>query len=310
MGPILTFNDYIHQTRFPLESINRTRTFLYGIRFLLCLLCMELILHFIYAVAICKAQPAWEVYSPFQLGMLGYFNLNIIWLKLLLPWRLFRLWALCDGTDPPENMLRCMSNNYSTFAFWRAWHRSYNRWVIRYIYIPLGGSSGSTTSSSSPLWGKARGIANLLVVFTFVAIWHDIQLQLLIWSWLITLFVLPEAIAEFLFPKRKWAARKDAYRIICAVGGVGNILMLIVANLVGFAVGWDGLKGLVKQLVGNWDGKFIMIIHLYACVLIACEKQPLGLAFFVLACCALFVGVQVMFEIREHEARHGIQLKC
>ncbi|EEP76154.1 GUP1 protein [Uncinocarpus reesii 1704] len=104
-GPILTFNDYIHQQHYQLHSISKIRTLLYGIRFLLTLLCMELILHYIYVVAISKSSPDWSVYTPFQLSMLGYFNLHIIWLKLLIPWRFFRLWALIDGIDPPENML-------------------------------------------------------------------------------------------------------------------------------------------------------------------------------------------------------------
>jgi hypothetical protein len=52
-------------------------------------------------------------------------------LQLLIPWRFFRLWALMDGIDPPENMVRCMANNYSTLGFWRSWHRSYNLWIIR-----------------------------------------------------------------------------------------------------------------------------------------------------------------------------------
>jgi hypothetical protein len=52
-------------------------------------------------------------------------------LQLLIPWRFFRLWALADGMDPPENMVRCMANNYSCNGFWRSWHRSYNLWVVR-----------------------------------------------------------------------------------------------------------------------------------------------------------------------------------
>lgn len=38
--------------------------------------------------------------------------------------------------DPPENMVRCMVNNYSTMGFWRSWHRSYNLWTVRYVGIP------------------------------------------------------------------------------------------------------------------------------------------------------------------------------
>ena len=251
-GPILTFNDYISQLRYTPPSITRTRTFLYGVRFIICLLTMEVMIHFIYVVAISKVRPAWEVYTPFQLSMIGFFNLNHIWLKLLLPWRFFRLWALLDGIDPPENMVRCMSDNYSTQAFWRGWHRSFNRWIVRYIYIPLGGSGGPGTRGK---WGKIRAMLNFLAVFTFVALWHDISLRLLAWGWLITLFVLPEVLAELLFPANKWQNHKSAYRVICGIGAVGNVLMLMAANLVGFALGLDGLKDLVHGIVGSYSGE-------------------------------------------------------
>lgn len=36
----------------------------------------------------------------------------------------------------------------------------------------------------------------------------------------------------------------------------------------------------------------------------------LGIAYLLLACATLFVGVQVMFELREHEIRRGIKMKC
>lgn len=39
---------------------------------------------------------------------------------------------MTDGVDTVENMVRCMSNNYSALEFWRDWHRSYNRWLIRF----------------------------------------------------------------------------------------------------------------------------------------------------------------------------------
>ncbi|KAI5290031.1 glycerol transporter [Ascosphaera aggregata] len=291
-GPIITFNDYISQSSFKPPSITRTRTTLYAIRFLLSLLCMELMLHYIYVVAISRAMSEyWSIYTPFQLSMLGFFNLHHIWLKLLLPWRFFRLWSLLDGIDPPENMIRCMSNNYSTTAFWRSWHRSFNRWVVRYLYIPLGGGANrgdKSTKAKSPLVARIRAIFNFLVVFTFVAIWHDINLRLLWWSWLITLFVLPEIVAAILFPPTKWKSNPTAYRMLCGVGAVANILMMMTANLVGFALGVEGLKGLIHGIVGS----------------------SAGIAYIIAACGALFVASQVMFEIREGELRAGIRLKC
>ncbi|PON28391.1 hypothetical protein TGAM01_v202884 [Trichoderma gamsii] len=281
-GPILTFNDYISQAKHRAASIEWPRTIRYGIRFLLVLLSMELILHFDYVGAISKAAPVWSDYTAAQLSLLSFFNLHIIWLKLLLPWRMFRLWALVDGIDPPENMVRCVSNNYSTQLFWRAWHRSYNRWLIRYIYVPLGGSSFRSWVSS------AKSVITYLLVFTFVALWHDIKLRLLIWGWLIVIFMVPEWTATYFFPKRKWENRPTQYRMLCCVGAVGNVLMMISANLVGFAVGLDGLRSILSSILHDWSGVFFILI----------------------ASSCLFVGIQIMFEIRESEKRKGVTMKC
>ncbi|KAK4084223.1 uncharacterized protein Triagg1_703 [Trichoderma aggressivum f. europaeum] len=281
-GPILTFNDYISQSKYRAASIEWPRTIRYGIRFLLVLLSMELVLHYDYVGAISKAAPVWSDYTAAQLSLLSFFNLHIIWLKLLLPWRMFRLWALVDGIDPPENMVRCVSNNYSTQLFWRAWHRSYNRWLIRYIYVPLGGSSFRNWRSS------ARSVITYLLVFTFVALWHDIKLRLLIWGWLIVIFMVPEWTASYFFPKQKWENRPTEYRMLCCVGAVANVLMMISANLVGFAVGLDGLQSILSSILHDWS----------------------GVVFILTASSCLFVGIQVMFEIRESEKRKGITMKC
>ncbi|KAK9371232.1 MBOAT, membrane-bound O-acyltransferase family-domain-containing protein [Lipomyces kononenkoae] len=271
-GPILTFNDFIYQSKHPLSSTSAKRTLLYGLRVLVCILVMEWLLHYMYVVAL-SSSGVWDGLSPLQISMVGFFNLKTIWLKLLIPWRFFRLWALLDDIDPPENMLRCMSNNYSASAFWRAWHRSYNRWVIRYLYVPLGGAK--------------HPIRNMLVVFTFVAFWHDIQLRLLAWGWLITLFVVPEVAAKLVFPAKKWGSM-PIYRHMCAIGAVSNIYMLMIANLVGFAVGLDGLSDMLRDIFASWT----------------------GIPYFLFTSACLFVGVQIMFEVRAQEARQGVNLRC
>lgn len=269
-GPIITFNDYLFQSRHQLPSINLKRIAIYGGRFIMCLLMMELILHYIYANVVSLAH-AWHGDSSFQISMVGLFSLNIIWLKLLIPWRMFRLWALCDGIDPPENMIRCVDNNYSALQFWRAWHRSYNKWIIRYIYIPLGGSHNRILAS--------------LAVFSFVAIWHDIELRLLIWGWLVVIFLLPEIIATKLmqpYRNRPW------YRFVCGFGAVINIWLMMLANLYGFCLGRDGLEQLLNAMFTTKE----------------------GLGFFIMACMCLGIASQVMFELRETEMRRGVYVKC
>ncbi|KAG1468956.1 hypothetical protein G6F56_003539 [Rhizopus delemar] len=266
-GPIITYNDFISQFKFPSRNINRRYVMIYAIRLVLVILVMELVLHSLYVVAISKAK-AWEGYSPLELSLVGYFNLLIIWMKLLIPWRFFRFWSLADGIWVEENMVRCMSNNFSAQRFWKSWHRTFNRWTIRYIYIPLGGTKYMAY--------------NMWLVFTFVALWHDIELKLLAWGWLISLFLLPEIIASKIFSERKYGD-KPYYRFVCGLGAVGNILMMMTANLVGFSVGLDGVKEMLVQIFGTAE----------------------GLSYLLSASFCIFVAVQVMFEIRESEKRRG-----
>ncbi|GAA5928397.1 hypothetical protein JCM3775_000598 [Rhodotorula graminis] len=247
---------------------------LYAVRFAACLLTMELVLHSMYVVALKDSGKGWwEGLGANEVAMVGFWNLIVVWLKLLLPWRLFRLWALLDGIVPPENMVRCMANNYSTLGFWRSWHRSFNMWIVRYLYIPLGGAS--------------QPILATLGVFTFVALWHDLRLRLLVWGWGVTLFVLPEMVARKVVPASKFGA-KPWYRHLAALGGVFNVLLMMTANLIGFVVGVDGAKALWTVMLGGWEGRLFLV--------------------FASAC--LFVGVQLMFEYREEERRRGISRKC
>ncbi|KAF8588242.1 MBOAT-domain-containing protein [Ramaria rubella] len=272
-GPILTFNDFfwqLHQPPSPNNSSTSKASIIsYLARFLLCLLTMELILHYMYVVAI-KDTSAWLSDSPMELCMIGFWNLIIVWLKLLVFWRFFRLWALMDGIDPPENMVRCMANNYSTLGFWRSWHRSYNLWLARYIYIPVGGAN--------------RGILATLLVFTFVALWHDLSFRLLTWGWLVSLFIVPELTARWYFNPGKYGERWW-FRHLCALGAIFNILAMMSANLIGFVLGTEGMKYMIQQLFDGWQ----------------------GILFLFLACVCLFAGVQVMFEYREEERRRGVQ---
>ena len=67
-----------------------------------------------------------------------------------------------------------------------------------------------------------------------------------------------------------------------------NILALMGANLVGFVLGIRNTKDFLIDLV--------------------CTAA--GWKFLAVALPSLFVGVQVMFELREAEKRRGIYLRC
>ena len=187
-GPIITFNDFVHQTYAHFQPPTVQDTLKYALRCLSSFLTLEITLHHIYVVAI-KNTGAWRNDTPAEIALIGFWNLIVVWLKLLIPWRYFRLWSLVDGIDCPENMIRCVANNYSTTGFWRSWHRSFNLWIIRYLYIPLGGTR--YTALITP------------VIFVFVALWHDLNWRLLVWGGLASAIILPELLASHLLPAQK-----------------------------------------------------------------------------------------------------------
>ena len=111
----------------------------YAARLLTCVALLELGAHRSHPFAL-GASGAYDRLSPANVGLLAYVTLNLMWLKFAVIWRFARLWALLDGVDTVENMSRCMNNNFSLAGFWRGWHVSFNRWLVRYVYVPLGGS--------------------------------------------------------------------------------------------------------------------------------------------------------------------------
>lgn len=65
--------------------------------------------------------------------------------------------------------------------FWRRWHISLSTWFRDYLYIPLGGSRGST-------WIKIR---NVFIIFIVSGFWHGANWTFIVWGALNAIYILP-----------------------------------------------------------------------------------------------------------------------
>ena len=65
--------------------------------------------------------------------------------------------------------------------FWRRWHISLSTWFRDYLYIPLGGSKGSTI----------KKIRNIFIIFIVSGFWHGANWTFLVWGALNALYFLP-----------------------------------------------------------------------------------------------------------------------
>lgn len=132
------------------------------------------------------------------------------------------------------------------------------------MYIPLGGSR--------------RKFMNVWVVFTFVAVWHDLEWKLLSWAWLTCLFFMPEMLlksASNAF-KVQSAFGEFLLRELKALSGAVTITCLMMANLAGYVIGPSGLSRFVSSFLSR-------------------EGLPvLGAVFF-----SFYVGTKLMFHIQD-----------
>ena len=73
--------------------------------------------------------------------------------------------------------------------FWKHWHISLYRWLVDYVFIPLGGSRGST----------AFVCRNVLIVMLASGVWHGAGANFVVWgAWHGTLLII----------QRLWSGRR------------------------------------------------------------------------------------------------------
>lgn len=67
----------------------------------------------------------------------------------------------------------------SISSFWSRWHISFQKWLTKYVYIPLGGSRCKTP----------RILFNVLIVFLVSGLWHGTGLTFIFWGLLNGIYI-------------------------------------------------------------------------------------------------------------------------
>lgn len=94
-------------------------------------------------------------------------------------------------------------DDVSIYLIFRAWHSSLNEFVVRYLYIPLGGRKYQ--------WATVHFInineiicLQVWLIFLYIGVWHDLMWRWISWSLLNCIFFSLEnvVIIPFFFSAR------------------------------------------------------------------------------------------------------------
>jgi protein-cysteine N-palmitoyltransferase HHAT len=246
-GPILSFNAFASQLHKPMKSFKPMEVVWMLVRLALWSLALEVAIHFVYFDGI-NDQELWindPTYPSWAIAFGGFFTLHFMWTKFMTIWRFFRVWAIIDGIECQENMLRWIHNNCTFTGFWKGWHASLNKWIVRYLFVPLGGSKTQT-------W-------NMWVIFTFIGLWHDLWWRWVAWAWITCFCFCGEiAVIRFFGSKRRfgWFHATWYWSVLKVVVTGFNMALICISNLA-IPHGFVGIYHFVKRSYFGRDGVIV-----------------------------------------------------
>ncbi|XP_007890669.1 protein-cysteine N-palmitoyltransferase HHAT [Callorhinchus milii] len=163
-GPVICYDDFSNQIR-------RAETFapkpdvlfllLRVVRIFIWWWLIESMLQLMYIHAIQHQEAILESASNWTLGGLGFAHTLFFYLKYLVLYGIPSFVMHTDGLEAPR-LPRCTSSLYSFTGTWREFDVGLHRWLVRYIYIPMGGSRH----------GSLRMMFSSAMAFSFVYYWH------------------------------------------------------------------------------------------------------------------------------------------
>lgn len=166
------------------------------------------------------------------------FRVIFSWWHMLIIFRFHKLWAQLMGVEVIDNFDNCVFRSRTIQQFWQDWHRGFNVWLIRYMYIPLGGK---------------KNVFSVIVVFFFVAYWHHHSSSIFILAGGIILFYLAEIllqkVVEVYLP-----SLYDTYwfKYLCSMGGACIAYPLILLGAAAFGLDFSEMANYWTKMKEEW----------------------------------------------------------
>ena len=250
-GPVVTYNAFAAQYREQQRTVSLWQIVWGLVRLSAYYVGFDVVGHYIHMLCINEKRLWYGHMSSLDMVYDALYTLTWMYMKFLIMWRTFRLFALLDGINTHENMPRCIYVVNKPSVMWKSWHASFNRWTIRYLYVPLGGSR-------SQLWSA-------WIIFFYIGMWHGLELVWLSWAVLNCAALFAEAAVKQLVARSAFCQRHVSawyWPHIECVGYTVNIVGLVLANLSishGFHHTYNFLRFVLRNNGAAWSVPYFLV---------------------------------------------------
>ena len=259
-GPLINYNNFMFQLGIWKDSqhndLKKMNKVLYLLKLLLLLIIMEVYNHFLFPIFLFRnGYNTCEPNKGISLFYYCFICLNILtflWLKFSIIWKFGRLLAWYDGIYVEENMNRIIYNIYSLEEFFRGMNRSFNRWIVRYLYIPLG--------------GKNKKYVNIWAIFAFAYFIFNFENgDYLIYSIACCVLLDIEIFAKYTFVNKYGEDFNEKIHLRYLKYFVASIYLLIlfIVSLIGYHFSFQGMKVIIDNIVANGGHFYLLIFSIF-----------------------------------------------
>ncbi|XP_032672275.1 protein-cysteine N-palmitoyltransferase Rasp isoform X1 [Odontomachus brunneus] len=262
LGPLILYHEFVESVNQPYQYWNyrKLQTFaLNFIRYMFWIYFTEFLLHFLYINAIQYHPQVVQDLNSWALYGLGYCMGQFFLNKYVVVYGICG--TLCELDDikaPPKP--KCIGRIHLYSDMWKHFDRGFYTFLVRYIYLPI--------QKSHVCFGKL--FASFLC-FSFVLIWHGIQMNIFIWTLLNFIGVVIESVGVSIGKSTQYRKIQNMYlstmntrRFHCILASP-LLAMSAISNFYFFGGQEIGNIFVHNILYGSWKVLFVLLSFLYCC---------------------------------------------
>ncbi|XP_071637799.1 protein-cysteine N-palmitoyltransferase Rasp isoform X14 [Temnothorax longispinosus] len=244
-------------------NYQRLLTFILNlVRYMFWLYVTELLLHFIYTNAIQYHSQVVQNLNSWALYGLGYCMGQFFFNKYVVIYGTCSSLCYLDNIKAPSQP-KCIARIHLYSDMWKHFDRGLYKFLIRYIYVPI------QKSQKYRYFGK---LFASFTCFTFVFIWHGIQMNIFIWTLLNFIGIIIENIGVSIGKSKQYhkilnmyLSSRNTKRLHCMLA---SPLLAISAISNFYFLGGREIGNIFIQNIlydGSWKSLSILLFFLYCC---------------------------------------------